>query len=168
MTINYQKGPVPSLLNVYKNILFEFITFLKSVDNKQFMSIVDKETEDKDCYSIQTIVSHIINSGFGYAHYIRLALNVESERPDYKLISIDEIETSLTNVYKFTEDTFAYKNITYNEVDLKIVKTPWNDDLYSIESILEHAIVDILRHKNQIARFIKILNTKMGNENENK
>lgn len=157
MNLIYKKGPVPAMLRVYKNTINEFITFLKTINNDKYIFIVDAETEDKDCRSIQTINSHIINSGYGYAHYIRSAINVQSIRPDYKLIQHDEIEKSLMGVLKFTEETFTNKEISYDEIDAKIVLTPWNNDLYSIESILEHAIVHILRHKNQIERFLEII-----------
>lgn len=155
MILKYQKGPVPALLRVYKTVINEFISFLKTVNNNEYVFLVEPEAEDKDCRSIQTIISHIVNSGFGYSHYIRGAINVFSVRPDYKLIQYDEIESSLKKVFDFTEDTFNDKEISYEEIDAKIVKTPWNDDLYSIESIIEHAIVHILRHKNQIERFLE-------------
>ena len=156
--MSYKKGPVPALLTVYKNVITEFITFLKTINNEHYIFIVDNETSDKDCRSIQTIISHIVNSGYGYAHYIRGAISVESVRPEYKIIELDEIEKSLYDIYKYMEDSFIDKEISYDEVDKKIVLTPWNDDLYSIESILEHAVVHILRHKIQIERFIKIIN----------
>lgn len=156
----YKKGPVPALLRVYLNVINEFIIFLKTINNDEYIFIVDAEAEDKDCRSIQTIISHIVNSGYGYAHYIRGAIKVDSIRPDYKLIQHDEIEKSLMNVFKFTDETFAGKEISYDEVDAKIVLTPWNNDLYSIENILEHAIVHILRHKNQIERFLEIIKNK--------
>ena len=155
---NYKKGPVPSLLNVYKNVITDFLTFLQTINNNEYVFIVDNETNDKDCRSIQTIISHIVNSGYGYAHYIRGAINVDSVRPEYKIIEIDEIDKSLNDIYKYMEDTFIGKDISYDEIDKKIVLTPWNDDLYSIESILEHAAVHILRHKIQIERFIKTIN----------
>ena len=158
MTLNYPKGPVPALLTVYKNVLEEFISFLKPIDNDKYIFIVDNETNDKDCHSIQTIISHIVNSGYGYAHYIRGAINVESVRPDYRIINHNEVEGAIRDVLTFTEGTFIGKEVSYSDIDAKIVKTPWNDDLYSIESILEHAVVHILRHKVQIERFLKILN----------
>lgn len=156
MTLNYPKGPVPALLNVYKNVLEDFISFLKPISNDKYVFIVDDKTEDKDCRSIQTIISHIVNSGYGYAHYIRNAINVESVRPDYRIINYDEIEASLNDVFKYTRETFLDKEISYDEIDRKIVITSWNNDLYSIESILEHAVVHILRHRIQIERFLKI------------
>ena len=155
---NYKKGPIPALLNVYKNVITGFITFLKTISNEQYVFIVDNETSDKDCRSIQTIISHIVNSGYGYAHYIRGAIGVDSVRPEYRIIEAGEIEKSLNDIYKYMEDTFIDKEISYDEIDKKIVLTPWNDDLYSIESILEHAVVHILRHKIQVERFIKIIN----------
>ena len=158
MTLNYPKGPVPALLTVYKNVLEEFISFLKTINNDKYIFIVDSETNDKDCHSIQTIISHIVNSGYGYAHYIRGAINVESVRPGYRIINHDEVEEAIRDVLKFTEGTFMGKEVSYSDIDAKIIKTPWNDDLYSIESILEHAVVHILRHKVQIERFLKILN----------
>ena len=158
MKIEYQRGPIPALLKVYENVIIDFINFLKIVKEENYTYLVDANAEDKDCRSIQTIISHIINSGYGYAYYIRGAINVDSIRPDYRVIEFWEVENSLLDVFKFTEDTFTDRKISYEEVDAKIVKTPWNDDLYSIESILEHAVVHVLRHKIQIERFIKLIN----------
>lgn len=155
--MNYKKGPVPVLLNVYKKTAEEFVQFLSSITDDEYTVIVDSETEDKDCRSIQTIISHIVNSGYGYAHYIRGAIGVDSFRPEYKIIDKEEIDESIGGVINFTEKTFEGKDISYDKIDAKIVLTPWNDDLYSIESILEHAIVHILRHKIQIERYLKSL-----------
>lgn len=160
MEIKYKKGPVSALLTVYNNVMSEFISFLRPITVDQYLTIVDDKTFDNDCRSIQTIVSHIINSGYGYAFYIGNSINVETARPAYKLMNKDEIEISLLDVIKFTRNVFADKKISYEEIDAKIVKTPWNDDLYSIESILEHAVVHILRHKIQIERFLKSIDKK--------
>lgn len=163
MKIEYQRGPVSALLKVYENVLLDFIKFLKNVNEENYTYLVDANTEDKDCRSIQTIISHIVNSGFGYAFYISNAIGVKSVRPEKRTIEFFEIENSLLEVYRFTENTFAGREISYEEVDSKIVKTPWNNDLYSIESILEHAVVHVLRHYIQIERYIKIINERKDN-----
>lgn len=168
MEIKYKKGPVPALLTIYNNVMSEFISYINPIAVDQFITIVDEKTLDNDCRSIQTIVSHIINSGYGYAHYIGNAIKVETVRPAYKLINKDEVEESLLDVIDFTRNVFVNKEISYEEIDAKIVKTPWNDDLYSIESILEHAVVHILRHKIQIERFLESIGKKQENYFGNK
>ena len=46
---------------------------------KQLTEIVDHETKDEDCRSIQTILAHVVRAGYNYVNAIR---NDQGEKLD--------------------------------------------------------------------------------------
>jgi uncharacterized damage-inducible protein DinB len=121
-------------------------------------SIIDPSTGDPNCKSIQTILTHVVSSGYSYCIYIQeLKSKSDKRRQKIQRDSVAEYKKDLDEVFKFTSDTFA--QIADNELEEfdenKKIKTAWGQ-AYDIEQLMEHAIVHILRHRRQIERF-KIL-----------
>ena len=67
----YRPGAVGAMMDEYERAAEEFRLLIKKIPQKEFELIVDKVTNDEHCRSVQTIVSHVINSGYGYADYLR-------------------------------------------------------------------------------------------------
>ena len=63
-----------ALLDEYRKVANEYKKTLSTISSDDFEKIVDTKTQDSDCYSIQTITHHIIQSGYIYSNYIT-ALN---------------------------------------------------------------------------------------------
>ena len=70
MKKTYRKGGVGAMMDEYERAAAELKNVLSSVSEEQFNRIVDTETKDDDCRSIQTIMGHVVNAGYGYADYI--------------------------------------------------------------------------------------------------
>lgn len=156
----YKTGTIGALLDEYKKAIQELTHVIKEITDTDLVTIVDPDTKDPDCKSIQTILSHVVHSGFGYAHYIythKGNINVRPEKTFHTYIG--EYIRDLEKIIPFNNIVFA--EIADSELeefdnDLKM-KVPWGQS-YDIEQLMEHAIVHILKHRRQIERFKLILN----------
>ncbi|MFV8379081.1 DinB family protein [Flavobacterium sp. LB3R33] len=149
------QNAVCALLAEYEKAIIELQHIIQDVSQEDLIFIVDQETKNPDCKSIQTILSHVVSSGYSYCVYIQNFKNVNSIRPEkVNRNSIVDYINDLNNVLKFTQETFAtIEDDALEECDSsKKIRTSWGQ-LYDIEQLMEHAIVHILRHRRQIEKF---------------
>lgn len=149
---------VAALLGEYERAIKELLNVIGDLGVADLTTIVDHLTANPDCKSIQTILAHVVSSGYSYCIYIReLKSKSDQLRRKIQRDSVAEYKKDLDEVFKFTSDTFAL--IDDNELEEfdenKKIKTAWGQ-AYDIEQLMEHAIVHVLRHRRQIERF-KIL-----------
>lgn len=144
-----------ALMDEYKRASKDYIKVLSDISEEDFLIARDYKTEDSDCKSIQTVIFHIIQSGYTYANYIQSLSN--DTWLEYKFL-INTTKTAIQEIKKmleYTEDSFHdnwYK--TNKELEKHSFKTRWNVT-YDLEQLLEHAIVHILRHRRQVENFLK-------------
>lgn len=148
-------GAIGALLDEYEKSLNELINVINNLSPDQLIAIVDPETKDEDCKSIQTILTHVVQSGYTYVVEIRKWLGEEVQYKEK--VFFKEIEayiSALKEMFKFNEVLFVdYPNLVLCEYDSnKKVKVRWGQE-YDVEQLFEHAIVHILRHRRQIERF---------------
>ena len=149
-------GAIGALLDEYERALLELEKVINDISNDDLIAIVDKETEDPDCRSIQTILTHVICSGYGYAIVIRKSLGDQIEYVERKrLDSVEAYKKELKAMFSFNEKLFEdYPTLKLEEMDnQKKIVVRWGQ-LYDVEQLMEHAIVHILRHRRQIERFL--------------
>ena len=151
-------GAVAALLGEYEKAIKELQSVIEDINLPGLTRIIDPSTADPNCKSIQTILTHVVSSGYSYCIYIReLKGKSDKRRQKIQRDSVAEYKKDLDEVFKFTSDTFA--QIADNELEEfdenKKIKTAWGQ-AYDIEQLMEHAIVHILRHRRQIEKF-KIL-----------
>ena len=155
--MTYRKNGAPeAILDEYEKSLLELEEVIRSVSEDELVAIVDKTTKDQDCVSIQSILSHVVQSGYTYVVEIRKWLG---EEVDYKakvaLPSVDLYLLSLKNMFKYNEQLFLdhpnLELVTYD--NNKKIKVRWGQS-YDVEQLMEHAIVHILRHRRQIQNFL--------------
>jgi len=155
MTTKYRTGATGALLDEYERTIINLKEVIAEISAIELTTIVDTGTADENCRSIQTILSHVVRSGYGYAADIHNRRGDNKERPERVFhTSVTNYIKDLDAMFSFTERVF--ENVNANEIEqtdasLKI-KTPWNQ-LYDIEQLMEHAIVHILRHRRQIEKF---------------
>ena len=158
----YRPGAVGAMMDEYERAAEEFRLLIKKISQKEFELIVDKITNDEHCRSVQTIVSHVINSGYGYADYLRKYFSITSTRPGWKLLSKKEFFEQLNAMLGYTVDTLEGKwELTDEEIQKADIQPKWGS-VYDIEQLLEHAIVHILRHRRQIEKFAANGKLKIG------
>ncbi|WP_264565821.1 DinB family protein [Flavobacterium sp. N3904] len=155
MTANKNKNAVNALLSEYRKVIIELQNVIQNIPDEKLVLTITPETNNEDCQSIQTILAHVVNSGYAYCIYIRNLKNATIERPRKEIRkSVQEYKVDLNNVLLYTYETFEtiYDNDLERFAESEKIKTSWGQ-VYDIEQLFEHAIVHILRHRRQIENF---------------
>lgn len=149
----YRPGPAGSLMDVYERALRELQELLRSLSTEDYIRISNPDSPDPDCLSVQTIMRHVVSAGYGYATSIRQAIGVEGRRPEIPLLSQADAVRRLGEMFEYSLAAFNGRwDITEEEMYTTIIKTSWSE--YDIDSLLEHAVVHILRHRRQIEKLV--------------
>lgn len=92
---------------------------LSDVSPEEIIKIADSETDDSECKSIQTVLTHVIGSGYGYAVIIRKYLDEKSDYKDEVLLNtVEEYLDELQHMFQFNVRLFAdYPTIQLEEYD---------------------------------------------------
>jgi uncharacterized damage-inducible protein DinB len=149
----YRKGGIGAVMDEYERAADEFKNLIGNISDLDFVKIVDTETLDEDCRSVQTICSHVTNSGYAYANYIRDWFRIQKSSPERKVLSRKEFETEFHKMLAYTSETLEGKwEYTDDEIQKVKMIVRWGPQ-YDLEQLLEHAVVHILRHRRQIEKF---------------
>jgi uncharacterized damage-inducible protein DinB len=157
----YRKGAIGALLDEYERAIAELIKVIEVIPDNLLITVADPYTNDDNCRSVQTILSHVVHAGYGYATSIHNLKGHNMARPGKTFHSnVATYIDDLNNVFAFTEKIFG--EFTDNELEpldnpLKIQST-WGQ-LYDVEQMMEHAIIHILRHRRQLEKIKLQLNT---------
>jgi uncharacterized damage-inducible protein DinB len=149
----YRKGAVGALMDEYERAAWEIRDLTAQISGDDFVRIVDPETKDERCRSVQTIMSHVIRAGYGYANYIREVFPISSDALPEQLFTYGEIPGQIDAMLRYTVETLEGRwEMSEEEITVPAIKSGWGVT-YDIEQLLEHAIVHILRHRRQIEKF---------------
>ena len=156
MKKKYRKGGIGAVMDEYERAAADLKNLIGKISDTDFVKIVDSVTKDDDCRSVQTIISHVINSGFGYANYIRDWFGIPKSSPERRLISQNDFPMELDKMLTYTSETLQDKwELTDDEIMKVKMIVRWGPQ-YDLEQLLEHAVVHILRHRRQIEKFIAL------------
>lgn len=153
---DYRKGGIGALMDEYERAAFELKSLLENVGEDDYVKIVDAETEDSDCHSMQTIMNHVIHAGYGYANGIRRYFSMEHAPLDdeRRQIQKSDIGDEIDKVLNYTVETLDGKwEMSYDEMENVIIARKENFS-ENLEQLLEHAVLHILRHRRQIEKFL--------------
>lgn len=151
---DYRPGAVGSLVDEYERAALELKSVLQAVGEADYARIADAETENEDCRSIRTIMSHVVRAGYGYANYIRAALSMNAAPVAHRQIERGEILGAIDEMLAYTVEIFDGR---WQALDEEMISVPINTRwgvIYNIDQLLEHAIVHVLRHRRQIEKFL--------------
>jgi uncharacterized damage-inducible protein DinB len=141
-------------MDEYERAASELGGLISQISEDDFARVVDSQTKDEDCRSVQTIMSHVVRSGYAYADYIRVQFSIAPSSPQSKLLSHQESLEQLDAALRYTAQTLEGKwEMSDEEISSTVIKSRWGK-VYNVEDLLEHAIVHILRHRRQIEKFI--------------
>lgn len=154
MPKNYRKGAVGALMDEYERASAELKTILKKVPTVDFVKIVDPDTKDEDCRSIQTIMTHVVRSGYGYSDRLRKVFGLDSNVPAYEINNADEAISHFDRMLEYAVETLEGKWEMADEDTANVKIVTRSGAIIDMEILLEHAIVHILRHRRQIERFL--------------
>lgn len=150
----FRKGAVGAMMDEYERAAKEFQSVLQKISEEDFTRVADAETGDEDCRSIQTIVSHVVRAGYGYANYIRGQFSMKVESFEPKQIAHGEAGDEIDKMLDYTIQTLDGKwEMTDDDICSIKINSRWGVT-YDLEQMLEHAIVHILRHRRQIEKFL--------------
>lgn len=155
MTKKYRQGAIGALLDEYERAILDLSKTISSFSDTAL-------TETVNTISVQSILAHVVRSGYAYAIYVQKLLGEQNNLPDLVYRNtISDFQNDLTTFFVFTESVL--KNFNDNQLEEfdneKKIVTSWGQ-VYDIEQIMEHAIVHILRHRRQIEKFKIELDTK--------
>lgn len=153
MTRVYRSGPLGALMDEYERAAKELEEIVRGLPDAEFELLRDTKTSDEDCRSIQTIMNHVVRSGYGYANRGRKALSVPVESYVSGNLSRDECLNKMAMMLSYTAATLDGRWHYSNDQILAIqTQSQWGPE--NLEQLFEHAIVHILRHRRQIERFL--------------
>jgi uncharacterized damage-inducible protein DinB len=155
----YRTGAIGALLDEYERALVELKQQIAPLSDEALTAMLDTETTNEDCRSIQTILSHVVYSGYGYATSIRSLKDPSLKRPEKTFHkNVKMYQKDLSALFSFTEKVMTdVRNEELEQLDeQRKIKTRWGQT-YDIAQLMEHAIVHILRHRRQIEKFILLL-----------
>ncbi len=148
-------GAIGALLDEYEKAILELQGVINSFSSGELKLIIDTDTKDPNCISIQSILNHVIRAGYNYVIVIRKSLGEQIEyRTTETFETIDQYQSELTKMFEYNVKLFHdYPDIKLEEFENnKKITARWGQQ-YDVEQLFEHAIVHILRHRRQIERF---------------
>ncbi len=153
MNKTYRKGAVGAMMDEYERAAAEFRSRIAGLTEEQYTRIADAETADDSCRSAQTIMSHVVAAGYGYADYIRKAFSLEANSPERRLLEHAESLREFDSMLAYTVATLDDKwEMPEDEITAVSMTVHWGPT-YDLEQLLEHAIVHILRHRRQFDKW---------------
>ena len=155
MKESYRPGPLGALMDEHERALDDLTRVLSKFSHFQFVKIVDTETQDENCRSVETIMNHVVGSVYTYSNLIREKIDIPvTQSNQIQVSNIVDVSTELQDMFNYmletVEDKYSLleKEFLYRGIDVQ-----WSHN-YDIEQLLEHAIVHVLRHRRQLERFI--------------
>lgn len=151
-----RKPVISALLEEYKYVIDDLKSHISDITCEELAEPVDLKTPNKDCVSIQSILTHIVLCGY---HYITMMDihegNADSEwHKRIKRGSVEEYYNDIDEMYERTLKFFEKINdgdIARFDPKDKLI-TFWGQ-YYDYEQLMEHAIVHVSRHRRQIVKF---------------
>lgn len=154
MTTNYRNGAVGALVDEHERAVGEFARLLETISDEEFLQVRDTETNDDDCRSIHSIVSHVIASGYGYAGMLRTAWGIEHTLRQREPLARSEAGAKLNDMLHYMSQTMEGRwDLSEENARAMQMTSRWGP-VCDFEQVMEHAIVHVLRHRRQIERFL--------------
>lgn len=154
MPVTYRQGATGALMDEYERAVGELAFILEAISDDNYTHVRDTATSDDNCRSIQTIVTHVIGAGYGYAGMLRASWGVSHIARGHDSVGKTEASTRLKEMLEYMCETLDGRwQLSEEEANSLRVRARWGP-VYDFEQLFEHAIVHVLRHRRQIERFL--------------
>jgi uncharacterized damage-inducible protein DinB len=127
---------------------------LSGITDEEYERVRDTKTQDDDCRSIQTIMTHVIRAGYGYMGYMRTHWGMEPVLRWSETVSRSQALSEFRKVLDYSIETLGSKWGMSEEEAVAMKMTVRWGPTYDFEQLFEHAIVHVMRHRRQIERFL--------------
>jgi uncharacterized damage-inducible protein DinB len=149
-------------MDEYERAWSDLRLVLRGIPEDEFTKVIDEQTRDQNCRSVQTIITHVERAGYGYADYIREKFGIPPATPAGSVVSCEEAEARIDAMLDYTVHTLDGRwEMPEDEVAAVAIDSRWGVR-YDLEQLLEHAIVHILRHRRQIERLRQMASSNQG------
>jgi len=154
-TRTYRTGSVGAMMDEYERASEELIRVLESISDEDYERVRDLKTQDESCRSIQTIMTHVVGAGYGYAGMMRDAWGMPRKDPAREPAPRRDVPAKMRTMLAYTIETLEGKwGLSEDEQSAMRIQSRWGP-LYDFEQLFEHAIVHVLRHRRQIEKFLR-------------
>lgn len=157
MSAKFRNGVIGALLDEYEFVINDLKDTISDIKDSDLKIIAHDKTSNKDCVSIQSVLTHIVLCGYNYMTMIEIHKgNSDSPWPTRVFSdTIEEYNAALDRMFQYTVKTFdcITESEMYEPDPSKKILTRWGQ-LYDYEQLMEHAIVHVSRHRRQIQKFI--------------
>ncbi len=147
-------GPVGAIMDEYARAAREFCDVVEPFDAARFEA--SEVSDDPDTTSIREVCRHAGRAAFGYAEDIARVLEKPLKRPldpNEHIRQPQDVRPVLVAALRFTERVVEpLRSMKGPEVEALTFRVSWGT-LYTPESLLEHAICHLLRHRRQLERW---------------
>jgi len=145
---SYPAGTLGTLMEIYQQAVDDFVAYLRACAPAELTASAEFNGQT---IRIRGILEHVAHVGFEYANDARRGLGkalVEAAAP------VDLIEDIVSIIPQMAEALEGFWHLTDPEIGEVLIDEPWNVR-YTLEQILEHAIVHIPWHKRQCRRVLE-------------
>jgi hypothetical protein len=147
----YKYKAVAALSALHEKHLLSFIQTWKEAEKKKIKLPV---TSDPDYNSIYTLLYHVLSSSRGYITWICSNLNLnDPEIP--QVPDVENIAEDIDGYVKILIDKWNIPLMNIEESEFSLVFKSKQGVDYSIEAMLEHAVMHPIRHEYQLQNLIK-------------
>ncbi len=150
----FRKGAVGALMDEYERAAGEIERVLDGLSDEEYERIRDTATTDEDCRSIQTIMTHVIGAGYGYANMLRTVWEMDQVERPRAPVAREDVVPKLRGALDYMGTTLDGRwELPEPDANAMQMQARWGP-VYDFEQLLEHAIVHVMRHRRQIERFL--------------
>ena len=147
---------VIALFEEYRRATIELKEILSTISKAEFQLVRDAVTEDSDCLSIQTVATHIVQSGYTYINYVNTISKIEWREYEKTIETSTEAIVEIDKMLNYTETSLEQiLHFENKEIETWQFDSRWGVT-YDFEQLMEHAIVHVLRHRRQIENFLLV------------
>lgn len=149
----YGRGALGALVDEFERATGELVQIVEELTEEQFRTVRDPAAEE-EFRSIQTVVNHVVRAGYAHANHVRVAFSMDWSPTAVPLGTRRESVNQLSAMLAYMVATLDGRwEMTEEQIEAVQIKARWGTT-YDLEQMLEHAIVHLLRHRRQIARFL--------------
>jgi hypothetical protein len=141
-------GAFGALLDEYARAADELCRIAESFEPERF--VAERPSDDPDCVSPREICRHCAGAAIGYANYLLHARGIDMQKRDLRIEEPADVRPALESALRLTEETVEpLRDLDDQAVAAIEFRSRWGT-VYNPESMLEHAICHLLRHRRQL------------------
>lgn len=152
-------GPLGALIDELFRAADGLSDIVLPLEDDEFTRPLDPPSDDPDAESIARILWHVVVAGYGHVAYARELLQHEGPPPP-KVPRFEDPETGVRALRQMLDWTARalptdHPNLAVDPQVIfdRRVRTSWGQT-FDLETMLEHAIVHVLRHRRQIEKVL--------------